>query len=54
MRGTEKSEDWILSQINSFDQSIFDQGESVFSPEEFENDEQRVGVSSDHLMLFMD
>ncbi|MEO1494120.1 MAG: hypothetical protein AAFV19_18360 [Pseudomonadota bacterium] len=54
MRDTEKSEDWVLNHVNSLDQSIFDQGETEFRPDDFDQDEQRVNVNSDYLMLFME
>jgi len=54
MRDTEKSEDWVLDHVESLDRGFFDRGETDFSPEDFDQDEQRVGMTSDNLMLFME
>lgn len=52
MWGTEKSEDWLLSHVTTLDESILDQNDADFRPDDFDHDEQRVDVSSDYLMLF--
>lgn len=48
----DKSEDWLLNHVNALDQSIFDQGETDFRPDDFDDDEQSVGMTTDYLMLF--